>query len=62
MDTERLLEMDRRIQSIKKSVIELQDLGEEIEAIAKNSDRILASIRMLELNISDLIPILEGSD
>ena len=62
MDTERLLEMDRRIQSIKKSVIELQDLGEEIEAIAKNSDRILASIRMLELNISDLIPLLEGSD
>jgi hypothetical protein len=62
MDTERLLEMDRRIQSIKKSVIELQDLGVEIEAIAKNSDRILASIRMLELNISDLIPLLEGSD
>ena len=61
MHTERLLEMDRRIQSIKKSVIELQDLGKEIEAVARNSDRILASIRMLELNISDLIPILEGS-
>ena len=62
MDTERLLEMDRRIQSIKKSIIELQDLGQEIEAVTRNSDRILASIRMLELNISDLIPILEGSD
>jgi hypothetical protein len=62
MDAEILLEMDRRIQSIKKSVIELQDLGQEIEAVAKNSDRILASIRMLELNISDLIPLLERSD
>lgn len=62
MEAERLLEMDRRIQSIKKSIIELQDLGREIEAVAKNSDRILASIRMLELNISDLIPFLERSD
>ncbi len=62
MDTERLLEMDRRIQSIKKSIIELQDLGQEIEAVTRNSDRVLASIRMLELNISDLIPLLEGSD
>ena len=61
MEAERLLEMDRRIQSIKKSVIELQDLGQEIEAITRNLDRALASIRMLELNISDLIPILEGS-
>ena len=59
MDAERLLEMDRRIQSIKKSIIELQDLGQEIEAVRRNSDRILASIRMLELNISDLIPLLK---
>ena len=62
MDAERLLEMDRRIQSIKKSIIELQDLGQEIEAVRKNLDRVLASIRMLELNVSDLIPVLERSD
>lgn len=62
MDAERLLEMDRRIQSIKKSIIELQDLGQEIEAVKKNSKRLLASIRMLELNVSDLIPVLERSD
>jgi len=59
MDAERLLEMDRRIQSIKKSIIELQDLGQEIEAVKKNSKRLLASIRMLELNVSDLIPLLK---
>jgi len=59
MDAERLLEMDRRIQSIKKSIIELQDLGQEIEAVRKNLDRVLASIRMLELNVSDLIPLLK---
>jgi len=62
MDAERLLEMDRRIQSIKKSIIELQDLGQEIEAVKKNSKRLLASIRMLELNVSDLIPLLKRSN
>ena len=61
MDSEKLLEMDRRIQSIKKSVIELQDLGQEIEAVRRNSDRILASLKMIELNISDLIPLMERS-
>jgi hypothetical protein len=61
MDAEILLEMDRRIQSIKKSIIELQDLGQEIEAVRKNLDRVLASIRMLELNVSDLIPLLKES-
>ncbi len=61
MDIEGLLEMDRRIQSIKKSVIELQNRGQEIEAVRRNSARILASIRMIELNVSDLIPILEES-
>lgn len=60
MDIEGLLEMDRKIQSIKKSVIELQNRGQEIEAVRRNSARILASIRMIELNVSDLIPVLEG--
>jgi hypothetical protein len=62
MDIERLLEMDRRIQSIKRSVVELQNLGQEIEAVRRNADRILASIKMLELNISDLIPLLKRSN
>lgn len=61
MDTERLVEMDRRIQSIKKSVGELKDLAGDIESVRRNSDRILASIRMIELNVSDLIPLLEES-
>lgn len=61
MDIEKLLEMDRRIQSVKRSVVELQNLGQEIEAVRRNADRILASIRMLELNVSDLIPVLERS-
>jgi hypothetical protein len=62
MDTERLVEMDRRIQSIKKSVGELKDLAGDIESVRRNSDRILASIKMIELNVSDLIPLLEESD
>jgi hypothetical protein len=62
MEIERLLEMNRRIQSIKRSIIELQNLGGEIEAVRRNADRILASIRMLELNISDLVPLLKRSN
>ncbi len=59
MDITNLLEIDRRIQSIKNAATDLQDLGQEIEAVKRNSERILASVRMLELNISELIPLWE---
>jgi biotin operon repressor len=46
-------EMDTKIQEIKKAAKELQELGGDIEAVKKNLVRLLASTKMLELNISD---------
>lgn len=52
-----LHEIDNRIQQIKEAVKELDQLGKELPAISKNTVRILASIKMLELNISDIIDV-----
>lgn len=46
--------MDMKIQEIKKAAQELQELGGDIEAVKKNLVRLLASTKMLELNISDV--------
>ena len=46
-------EMDVKIQEIKKAAQELQEIGGDIEAVKKNLVRLLASTKMLELNISD---------
>jgi biotin operon repressor len=46
-------EMDAKIQEIKKAAQELQEIGGDIEAVKKNLVRLLASTKMLELNISD---------
>ena len=62
MDIEKnLTEIDRRIQLIKKTAEELSGMAEEFPALARNTARILASQKMLELNVSDLLhPDLKG--
>jgi hypothetical protein len=49
-----LKELDSKIQSMKKTAEELKAMGEEFPALYRNISRILASIKMLELNISDV--------
>jgi len=49
-----LKELDRKIQSMKKTAEELKHMGEEFPALYRNISRVLASIKMLELNISDV--------
>jgi hypothetical protein len=44
-----------KIQTMKGVAEELQEMGEPIPAIARNMVRILASIRMLEINMCDLV-------
>ena len=46
-------EMDEKIQLLRKTAEELMVLGRDIEAVKKNLVRLLASTKMLELNISD---------
>ena len=50
-------EMAEKIQTIKEAATELQDISGGIQAVDKNVDRILASVKMLEINISDIVDI-----
>ena len=46
-----------KIQLLKKTAEELDRIGEDFPAIARNTVRILASIKMLEINVSDLVEL-----
>ena len=47
--------MAEKIQLLKKTATELKRISGGIPAVDKNVDRILASIKMLEINISDVV-------
>ena len=49
-----LKELDGKIQTMKKTAEELKKMGEDFPALYRNVSRVLASIKMLELNVSDL--------
>lgn len=49
--------IDTRIKTIKKAAEELKSLSGGIQAIDRNAERILASVKMLELNLSDLLDL-----
>ena len=52
-----LHQIDSKIQLIKETARELKTLGAEIPAIDRNIVRILASVKMLEINFSDLVQL-----
>jgi hypothetical protein len=58
VDKELLVKMDEKIQAIKKAALELKELSSGIQAVDRNADRILASAKMLEINVSDVLAIL----
>jgi hypothetical protein len=47
--------IDTQIKAIKKAAQELKELSGGIPAVDRNAERILASVKMLEINISDLL-------
>ncbi len=49
--------MDAKIQLLKKTTEELNQLSKDFPAIARNTVRILASVKMLEINVSDLVEL-----
>lgn len=51
-------DMAEKIQILKQTATELKRISGGIQAVDRNVDRILASIKMLEINISDVIGIL----
>ena len=54
MNASQIAEMDELIQRMRKCAEELKKKDDAIQAVERNVDRILANIKMLELNISDL--------
>ena len=56
MNKQELEKLDTRIRTIRKAAQELKELGAGIPAVNRNADRILASVKMLEINITDLLP------
>ncbi len=50
-----LRDIDSRIQAMKREAEKLKDMAGNFPALDKNMVRILASIKMLELNISDIV-------
>ncbi|MCX8021179.1 MAG: hypothetical protein N2745_00190 [Syntrophorhabdaceae bacterium] len=49
--------LDKRIKELKKIAEEIKESGGQIEAVKRNINRILASIKMLEINICDLTEV-----
>ena len=52
-------EMAERITSIKENANRLKAMSGGIQAVDRNADRILANVKMLEINISDLAEMLK---
>jgi len=52
-----LNKIDAKIQLMKKTAEELNRIGESFPALARNTVRILASVKMLEINVSDLVEL-----
>jgi hypothetical protein len=50
-----LNQIHSRIQRLKRTAEELNRMGANFPALARNAVRILASIKMLEINISDVV-------
>ena len=54
MDASKIADMDELIQRLRQGAEQLKEMSGEVQAVQRNVDRILANIKMLELNISDL--------
>ena len=46
--------IDKKIRLMKETALELSVIGKAIPAVSRNTSRILASLKMLEINITDV--------
>ena len=46
------------IESLRKDAEKLKEIAGDVPTVQKNADRILANVRMLEININDVAEIL----
>jgi hypothetical protein len=50
-------QIESDIRLMKETAVRLQLAGEDFPALSKNIKRILASIKMLEINVSDVLTL-----
>jgi hypothetical protein len=55
-----LQEMVAKVKAIRKNAAELKSISCGIQAVDRNVDRILANVKMLEINLTDIADILES--
>jgi hypothetical protein len=55
MNRREIKKIDTRIKTIKRVAQELKKLSGSVPAVDRNVERILASVKMLEINISDIL-------
>jgi len=55
-DIERI---DEQIQLLKQAALALSDMAKEFPAIRRNAVRILSSVKMMEINVSDFVRLNE---
>lgn len=51
--------LDEQIQLLKQAALALSDMGDEFPAIKRNAARVLSSIKMMEINVSDVVRLTE---
>ena len=49
--------MATKVETLKQAATELKAMSGGIQAVERNVDRILASIKMLEINVNDIVNI-----
>ena len=54
-----LKEMDKTIKEVKERVHRLLEISGGMQCVDRNCDRIMASVKMLELNICDVADIID---
>jgi hypothetical protein len=59
VDKDLVVKMDEKIQAIKEAALELKEMSGGIQAVDRNADRILTSAKMMEINVSDVLEVLE---
>ena len=47
----------KKIETVKQALEDLQQMGSSIPALDRNCQRILASVKMLEVNFADVIKL-----
>lgn len=54
--------MAEKVRALRKTATELKEMCGGIQAVERNVDRILSSVRMLEISVVEIIDILKNKD